>query len=122
MDICLGIGGLAATAIVFAAVFGAFRRPVPAAWTRRPGREASAWAIVLLVGAASLGSLVHAAAAPAQAETVVTALGLGVTGSLVALALVAVPVLLRPALLQPRRRRLVPTDDRPAPGNGSLPA
>ena len=122
MDICLGIGGLAATAIVFAAVFGAFRRPTPAAWTRRPGREASAWAMVLLVGALSLGCLLHAAAAPAGAETAVTALGLGVTGSLVALALVAVPVLLRPALFQPRRRRMVPTAERSAAGNGSLPA
>ncbi len=111
MDILLGLGTLAATCLLMSFAYGAHRRQNPAAWTRIPGLSMLICVALTLMGPVALGFFVKAAMSPMQEFATLTFVSVVMTAALVAVAVVASPLLIRPA------RRHVSAPAQPAADN-----
>lgn len=98
MDILLGLGTLAVTALLLSFAYGAHRKAVPAKWTRLPGLSMMICVALTLMGPVGLGFLIKAALAPMAELASLSIFSVVITGVLVALAVMASPLLIRPAL------------------------
>ena len=98
MDVLLGLSTAAATSLLLAFAYGAHRRPIPAKWTTMPGLSMLVCVALTLMAPVSLGFFVKAAISPMQEFATLGFFSLAVTASLVAVAVVASPILIRPAL------------------------
>jgi hypothetical protein len=115
MDILLGVSTLAATTLLLSFAYGAHRRPVPSSWTRTPGLSMLTCVALTLMGPVGLGFLVKAALNPMLELQTLSISVLVVAGALVAIAFVASPVLIRPALKAKRPAAPTAHNDNAAP-------
>lgn len=97
MDILLGLGTLAATGLLLSFAYGAHRRPTSAKWTRIPGLSMLTCVTLTLMGPVGLGFLIKAAITPGQELASLSAVSMTVTAALVAVAVLASPILIQPA-------------------------
>ncbi|SFD99367.1 hypothetical protein SAMN04488523_104164 [Sulfitobacter brevis] len=97
MNIVLGIGTLAVTALLFAYAYGAHRRPVPSRWTRVPALSMLTCVAFTLMGPVGLGFLVTAALSPARELATTSVIGLVIAAALALMAVISCPLLVRPA-------------------------
>lgn len=94
MDLVLGVGLMAATALFYAFGFAAHRRDVPSKWTRFPGLSMLYAVTLTLLGPIALGFIVKAALNPlAQWQTLHLWQIVPLAG-LVALAFIGTPLML----------------------------
>lgn len=98
MDILLGLSTLAATSLLLSFAYGAHRRQTPAKWTRLPGLSMLVCVALTLMGPVGIGFLAKAAFMPSQELASLGFVSLVLTAALVAIAVVASPILIRPAL------------------------
>tara|TARA_R110002049_G_scaffold23781_4_gene84535 strand:+ start:37797 stop:38150 length:354 start_codon:yes stop_codon:yes gene_type:complete len=95
MDILLGVGTLAVTALIFAWGFAAHRRSKPAGWTRMPGGSMLFCVAMTLALPIGIGFLIKAVAAPSAQLAGLGLAPVAVVAALVALAILGVPMMLR---------------------------
>ncbi len=97
MDFLSGVSCLAAGLLVYAFGYGAHRRPVPSRWTRLPGATMAVCLVAIYLVPVGLGLIGLAAVHPLEELASMTAAMTLVTVGIVALAVVGVPLALRPA-------------------------
>lgn len=98
MDILLGLSTLAATSLLLSFAYGAHRRAIPAKWTALPGLSMLTCVMLTLAGPVGFGFLIKGALQPLQELSSLSVSAVILTALLVALAVVASPLLIRPAL------------------------
>ena len=104
MNILLGVGVLAATALLFAFAYGAHLRPVPARWTRWPGTSMLVCVVLTTAGPTGLGLLIKGLINPIADLAQMALIEIVVVATISALAVMMVPVLMLPARGHSARR------------------
>ncbi len=116
MDFLLGVGGLAATALLFAWTYAAHR--AHARWVTWPAASMLACVAVTLAGPVGLGFLIKAALTPLQQWQTLHFWALVVTAGLAVMAVIFAPLLVR----QGRRRPTNGAQDYVADNDNNPPA